>query len=92
MEVGTEPGELPTNTWTSTGYFYVHVTGKDGAYDLGTPFEISVATDASVCAPAGRDPVAPSEIPAPAVGSAGSTAQTVVAWDRDSIATTAPAT
>ncbi len=80
--MGTDPGSLPANTWTSTGYFYVHVTGKGGAYDLEHPFQLSVQTDASVCAPAGQPEVAP-------IGSApalvGSTAQTVVAWDRPAI-------
>ena len=30
------------NTWNRTGYFYVRVTGRGGAFDTSSPFTLSV--------------------------------------------------
>ena len=38
------------NTWNRTGYFYVRVTGRGGAFDTSTPFTLSVTKGVTTCA------------------------------------------
>ena len=94
MEEGTQVASIPANTFTHDGYFYVHVTGKNGAYSLNEPFELTIQTGASACSPDGEDPVGPIG-PVPAQGSAldewladhaGGTLDTVILWDQSRIA------
>ena len=49
----------------------MHVTGKQGAYNVQRPFRLSVVTDPSVCDPVNAIGTGP------APGSAGSTARAV---------------
>jgi hypothetical protein len=37
------------NTWNQTGYFYVRVTGRSGAFDTSVPFTLSVTKGATTC-------------------------------------------
>ena len=82
MEEGSAPTTLTVNTFSNDGYFYFHVTGKNGAYDLNDAFAISIESEGTC------GPIEPSVLQAPLVGSAGSTTPTVVVWDSSRIAGT----
>ncbi|MEO8468989.1 MAG: hypothetical protein ABI573_04910 [Chloroflexota bacterium] len=74
-----KPASIPANTYSSDGFFYVHVTGKNGAYDLGHKFQLTVASTGA-CAGVASIGSAPGPI--------GSTAQTVILWDSTRISGT----
>ena len=38
------------NTWNRTGYFYVRVTGRGGAFNTSSPFTLSVTMGLTTCA------------------------------------------
>jgi hypothetical protein len=37
------------DTWNNTGYFYIRVSGKNGAFSIDSPFTLGVTLDPSVC-------------------------------------------
>ncbi len=39
-----------SNTWTSTGDFYIRVNGKNGVASLDSPFTLKVTVDGNLCA------------------------------------------
>ena len=54
--LGTADEHAASNTWTSTGDFYIRVNGKNGVLRPGSsPFTLNVTVDGSLCA-AGADP------------------------------------
>ncbi len=84
MSAGTGTGNESTvvNTWNNTGYFYVRVSGKNGAFDGTTPFNLSVALDATECAEVHPIGVAP--------GPVTNDATSIILWDSSRIDTSAP--
>ncbi|MGI8693806.1 MAG: Ig-like domain-containing protein [Geodermatophilaceae bacterium] len=45
---GTADESVRTSTWTNTGFFYVRVQGRNGAFS-GAPFTVEVTTTGGVC-------------------------------------------
>jgi len=48
--LGTTSERVASNTWTSTGDFYIRVNGKNGVSDLEHPFTLTVTVDGNLCA------------------------------------------
>ncbi|MGS2721296.1 hypothetical protein [Paraglaciecola aestuariivivens] len=48
-QTGTGSEVVVADTWNNTGHFYVRVSGKNGASDFSTPFELSVNLDGVDC-------------------------------------------
>ncbi len=40
---------ISADTWNNTGYFYIRVTGANGAYDPGADFSLGVQVNAGTC-------------------------------------------
>ena len=72
---GTADEAIVANTWNETEWFYVRVTGRNGAFDAERAFSLSVAVDGVDCA--GVAPIAPST---PVTAPAGDY-ETIVLWD-----------
>jgi CSLREA domain-containing protein len=65
---GTGDENVAVNTWNNTGYFYFRVQGKNGAFDPGNQFSLSVTRQGSLCAgivDQASTPVAPTGLGAP---------------------------
>jgi CSLREA domain-containing protein len=41
---------ISADTWNNTGYFYIRVTGANGAYDPGAKFSLGVQVNSGTCA------------------------------------------
>ncbi|MCB0033529.1 MAG: tandem-95 repeat protein, partial [Anaerolineales bacterium] len=54
---GTASEGLIVNTWNNTGFFYVRVRGSNGAFNLASPFDLSVTILSNNC-----ESVAPSTV------------------------------
>ena len=72
---GTADEAIVANTWNETEWFYVRVTGRNGAFDAERAFSLSVAVDGIDCA--GVVPIAPST---PITAPAGDF-ESIVLWD-----------
>ena len=59
LAVSTD-GHISVNTWNNTGYFYIRIQGKNGAFDPDHPFTLSVKRDGSSCAGVTDTPSTPS--------------------------------
>ena len=46
---GLGPESITENTWNETGYFYVRVTGRDGAFDPSRAFSLHVNQTGTSC-------------------------------------------
>ncbi len=46
---GTADEHIVANTWNNTGSFYIRVSGRNGAYDPGAPFNLGVHEDLNSC-------------------------------------------
>ena len=64
IAAGTTNEAVVADTWNNTGFYYMRVSGKNGAFDLDSDFTLSVTRDASVCD--GVTPEAPDSFAAPA--------------------------
>ncbi len=64
---GTADEFVVANTWNATGFFYVRVTGRNGASSASAPFSVGVTRE-DIAACAGVDAVAPTPIAAAATG------------------------
>ncbi len=49
--LGLATEHAASNTWTSTGDFYIRVNGKNGVSSLAQPFTLSVTADSNLCTP-----------------------------------------
>jgi len=47
--VGTASETVVADTWNNTGFYYIRVSGKNGASSITSPFTLGVSLDASVC-------------------------------------------
>ncbi len=57
---GTAPEHVFADIWNNTGSFYIRVNGRNGTYDPGVPFTVSVTENSGACtniAPDTADPV-----------------------------------
>ncbi len=54
---GLQGEGIIVNTWTKTGYFYVRVRGRNGAYNYDNPFHLTVIMLSGTCS--GVSPVLP---------------------------------
>ncbi len=71
---GTADETVVTNTWNNTGYFYVRVTGRNGAFSATSPFSVKVTRDdLPACAGVNQIAGTPSITPG--------AFQTVILWD-----------
>ena len=61
---GTSPESITANTWNNGGYFYVRVSGKNGAFDATHPFTLQVTRTGVSCAGITDSGSAPSPAPA----------------------------
>jgi hypothetical protein len=48
-KTGTGSERVIADTWNNTDFFYVRVSGKNGAYDVENPFQLSVNLDGVEC-------------------------------------------
>ncbi len=46
---GTGSEQVVADTWNNTGFFYVRVSGKNGSFDVGTPFQLDIEVDGVDC-------------------------------------------
>ncbi len=72
--IGTGDELVVADTWSNTGYFYIRVNGKNGAFDLTDGFDVSASVDGELCAG-----VTPSALSSPAPTAGGY--HTVILWD-----------
>ncbi len=59
--LGLATEHAASNTWTSTGDFYIRVNGKNGVASLDQPFTLEVALDGNLCSgvnPSNLNPIA----------------------------------
>jgi hypothetical protein len=79
VSAGTGTERLVADTWNNTGDFYIRVTGKNGANDPLSDFQLSVVLESGFCA----DIVVPSaaDVAAePNIATAGNY-ETIILWD-----------
>ena len=80
---GLAPESMTDNTWNNTGYYYVRVSGRSGAFDPVQPFSLHLAQSGNVCA--GLTAYTPGS----AVGPAATGRKTIIIYDSNRITTTA---
>ena len=73
---GTASEGLAANTWSNTGYFYARVRGRNGIFDLGAPFTLTVTQISSACST-----ISDSGLPATSLTAAAGSYQTLILTD-----------
>ena len=48
-QAGTGSETVVADTWNNTGFFYVRVSGKNGASDVENPFQLAVSVNGTNC-------------------------------------------
>jgi hypothetical protein len=77
---GTTSERVSASSWNSPGEYYVRVSGKNGVFDIETPFELTVSLDDVSCNNVSPNPnSSTSNTPV----SISNSYETVILWDRD---------
>ena len=60
--LGLADEHAASNTWTSTGDFYIRVNGKNGVASLTSPFTLKVTVDGNLCSAVGQKGTKPGPV------------------------------
>ena len=66
LNEGTAPEEIQVNSFNSTGFMFIRVTGREAVSDSDSPFTLGVTVGASACAGLDTNPAGP--LPSPVNG------------------------
>jgi hypothetical protein len=75
---GTGDEQVTASSWNSPGEYYVRVSGKNGVFDLETPFALNVSLEDVSCSGVGASPLSSASTTPPAIGN---DYETLIFWD-----------